>query len=87
MLLDMDCSELGLGLEDPYMTDNSIIFENQDQISNADEAASIDAISNETSNPNAMQTDQNFEFNETEGDMLNILEGIEHMPWFDALLN
>lgn len=93
MLLDIDCGVLGLGLDDQYMTDNNNIFENQDHISNQDEipsidaVTSIDAVSNENSNQSAMQTDQNFEFNETDSDMLNVLEGIENMPWFDALLN
>lgn len=87
MLLDMDCDVLGLGLDDSYLTNNTNIFENQDKITNPDELTSIDPLSNENSNQSAMQTDQNFEFNETDTDMLNVLEGIENMPWFDALLN
>ncbi|KAH8419232.1 hypothetical protein KR222_011243 [Zaprionus bogoriensis] len=72
MLLDMDYSELGLGLEDPYLGDNGISFESQDDVSPG---------------VNDLQPESNFEFNQVEADIMNILEDIEQMPWFDTLLN
>lgn len=73
MLLDMDYSELGLDLDDPYWADNGVSFENQ-----AEEPSP---------SPNDLQGESNFEFNQVEADIMNILEDIEQMPWFDTLLN
>lgn len=73
MLLDIDYSELGLGLDDPYWADNDVSFENQDEVPSP--------------SPNDLQSESNFEFNQVEAEIMNILEDIEQMPWFDTLLN
>lgn len=73
MLLDIDYSELGLGLDDPYWADNGVSFENQDEIPSP--------------SPNDLQSESNFQFNQVEAEIMNILEDIEQMPWFDTLLN
>lgn len=73
MLLDIDYSELGMGLDDPYWADNGVTFENQDEIPSP--------------GPNDLQSESNFEFNQVEAEIMNILEDIEQMPWFDTLLN
>jgi len=82
MLLNMDCSELGLGLEDPYLNDRGLSVENQEQevLNQGEEAAATPS-----SNDNQIET--SFELNQVDDDIMNILEGIEEMPWFDDLLH
>lgn len=79
MLLNMDCSELGLGLEDPYLNNRGLSFENQEQVSNQGEEAPPSS--------NDIEIESNFELNQVDDDIMNILEGIEEMPWFDELLH
>ncbi|XP_034484790.1 KAT8 regulatory NSL complex subunit 2 isoform X2 [Drosophila innubila] len=81
MLLNMDCSELGLGLEDPYLNDRGLSLENQEQVSNQGEEAIATPSSND------IQIESSFELNQVDDDIMNILEGIEEMPWFDDLLH
>ncbi|KAH8312795.1 hypothetical protein KR044_012969 [Drosophila immigrans] len=73
MLLDMDYSGLELGLDDV----RDLIIDHEEEVPHQ-----VDAMPD----LNAIQLDQNFDFNQVEDEIMNIIAGIDEMTWLDSLL-
>jgi len=100
MFLDMD-SDLGLAIEDDGVESDPVDLGleeegdggSNDSVGPAESQAQDNLIADnfELEEPSVQDNNElNFDIDESESnvnEVLRLLEGIEHMPWFDALMN